>query len=270
MGLIDQTSDTACVSFYKHGYIGGAARLAPMQINQTGRKIDGVRMVDSLFHPKTSSITGHLHRVGNRESGEILFIRLRFAKSIARNRIHFRIVVPEFVRRGIDSSCLIPSLFPFFTRDLCRHVSSRKTFATSPGRNSKRRKIVERSFRVLSSLSSSLPLSIPSLFFRPINDTLDIDFPRKLPLILPFSSPTFPEKNKNLPRKHISRHLFPRISMLNTSTCTIENSFFTIDVSLPLYYAREDRTDKMDRNLFRFLFSFSNLDPSLRRRYRRV
>lgn len=162
--------------------------MAPMQINQTGRKIDGVRMVDSLFHPKTSSITGHLHRVGNRESGEILFIRLRFAKSIARNRIHFRIVVPEFVRRGIDSSCLIPSLFPFFTRDLCRHVSSRKTFATSPGRNSKRRKIVERSFRVLSSLSSSLPLSIPSLFSRPINDILDIDFPRKLPLILPFSS----------------------------------------------------------------------------------
>lgn len=134
MGLIDQTSDTACVSFYKHGYIGGAARLAPMQINQTGRKIDGVRMVDSLFHPKTSSITGHLHRVGNRESGEILFIRLRFAKSIARNRIHFRIVVPEFVRRGIDSRCLIPSFFPFFTRDLCRHVSSRKTFATSVSR----------------------------------------------------------------------------------------------------------------------------------------
>lgn len=131
MGLIDQTSDTACVSFYKHGYIGGAARLVPMQINQTGRKIDGVRMVDSLFHPKTSSITGHLHRVGNRESGEILFIRLRFAKSIARNRIHFRIVV--FVRPGIDSRCLIPSLFPFFTRDLSpssRHVSSRKTFAT--------------------------------------------------------------------------------------------------------------------------------------------
>lgn len=173
--------------------------MAPMQINQTGRKIDGVRMVDSLFHPKTSSITGHLHRVGNRESGEILFIRLRFAKSIARNRIHFRIVVPEFVRRGIDSSCLIPSLFPFFTRDLCRHVSSRKTFATSPGRNSKRRKIVERSFRVLSSLSSSLPLSIPSLFSRPINDILDIDFPRKLPLILPFSP--FPRKEEKLAPK---------------------------------------------------------------------
>lgn len=48
--------------------------------------------------------------------------------------------------------------------------------------------------------------------------------------------------------------------MLNTSTCTIENSFFTIDVSLPLYYAREDRTDKMDHSLFRFLFSFSSLD----------
>lgn len=166
MGLIDQTSDTACVSFYKRGYIG-AARLAPMQINQN--REENRWRADSGFHPSKNWLDNNLHRFRNRE-------RSCLFDCVWQNQS--RVIRYE----SIQSKCTFEafnsfSIFPLFLDEIYRGLSSRLRFVMEKLAKFEEKKDCTQSFllelrhicsRMLFpsslslSLTSSLPFSIPN------------------------------------------------------------------------------------------------------------
>lgn len=139
------------------------------KLTKTGRKIDGVRIVDSTL-PKTGSITTiHLHRFRNRE-------RSCLFDCVWQNQS--RVIRYE----SIQSKCTFEafnsfSIFPLFLDEIYRGLSSRLRFVMEKLAKFEEKKDCTQSFllelrhicsRMLFpsslslSLTSSLPFSIPN------------------------------------------------------------------------------------------------------------